>query len=87
MLVDEPALGLAPQVVDQVYRTLIALRENGLTLVLVEQSLERAVAFADRLHVMREGTIKLSCTRTELHEKKRLEEAYFGFVQTNAANS
>ena len=80
MLVDEPALGLAPLMVDTVYETLTGLREEGMTLLLVEQSLERALAVADRLYVLRDGRVRLSGAGAELTEGEHLEAAYFGFA-------
>ena len=80
MLVDEPALGLAPLMVDTVYETLTGLREEGMTLLLVEQSLERALAVADRLYVLRDGRVRLSGAGAELAAGERLEAAYFGFA-------
>ena len=60
MLIDEPSLGLAPTLVDRVYDILRALRQEGNTLVVVEQSTHRALENADRIYVMRSG--RSSCT-------------------------
>ncbi len=79
MLVDEASLGLAPLVVDNVYKTLTSLREEGLTLVIVEQSLSRALSVADSLYVMREGNINLSGDAERLRAGSGLEAAYFGY--------
>ena len=59
ILLDEPALGLAPLIVATVYEILQSLRAQGLTLLVVEQSTNRALANADRLYVMRSGEIVL----------------------------
>ena len=79
MLVDEPGLGLAPMMVDTVYEMLTGLRDEGMTLLLVEQSLERALAIADRLYVLRDGRVRLTGAVAELTTADRLEAAYFGF--------
>lgn len=79
MLVDEPSLGLAPLIVDSVYKILTNLRELGLALVIVEQSLSRSLSVADRLYVMREGTIQLSGKPAELRGQPGLDAAYFGY--------
>ena len=80
VLVDEPSLGLAPMIVDQVYQILIDLREReGLTLLINEQSSERVLRFADRIYVMREGRIQLEGTRAELSDGSAIRHAYFGF--------
>lgn len=80
MTVDEPSLGLAPKIVDQVYAIMRDLRERqGLTLLIVEQSTERALKVADRIYVLRGGRIQLAGSARELAEGHRLKEAYFGF--------
>jgi branched-chain amino acid transport system ATP-binding protein len=78
ILLDEPALGLAPLIVATVYEILQSLRAQGLTLLVVEQSTNRALANADRLYVMRSGTIVLHGARDRL-TRDEVEEAYFGY--------
>jgi branched-chain amino acid transport system ATP-binding protein len=80
MLLDEPALGLAPLVVDTVYRALHSLRERGLTLLVVEQSTHRALENADRIYVVRSGKIELHGRSVELSDRE-VEDAYFGHAQ------
>ncbi len=77
MLLDEPALGLAPLVVATVYRILHSLRDDGLTLLVVEQSTHRALENADRIYVVRTGRIELHGRSSELGDGE-VEEAYFG---------
>ncbi len=80
MMVDEPSLGLAPRIVDQVYEILTQLREKeGLAILIVEQSAQRAVQLADRIYVLRNGEITLEGTAETLADGKKFEEAYFGF--------
>ena len=78
ILIDEPSLGLAPIIVDRVYEILRALRKEGNTLVVVEQSTHRALENADRIYVMRSGQIVLQGLSKDLTDKD-LESAYFGF--------
>lgn len=78
LLVDEPSLGLAPLVVEHVYAILAALRDGGVTLVVVEQSVERAMRAADRLFVLRDGAIRMGGNKAELGARQHLEDAYFG---------
>ena len=80
VLLDEPSLGLAPQMVDTVYDILWELREQGVTMLVVEQSVERAFDVADRIYVMRTGQIELSGTADELEDHQDLHQAYFGFL-------
>ncbi len=84
ILLDEPSLGLAPMVVDTVYKILHSLRTAGITLLIVEQSTHRALENADRIYVLRSGEIVLQGKADELSDTQ-LEQAYFGFGQTTAA--
>jgi branched-chain amino acid transport system ATP-binding protein len=80
LLVDEPSLGLAPIIVERVYDILRDIREKrGVTLLIVEESTERAVDVADRVYVLRRGLIELEGSSEELADGERLHEAYFGF--------
>ena len=79
MMLDEPSLGLAPMIVDHVYQVLTALREEGMTLLIVEQSGTRALDVSDRVYVLRTGSVELSGLSRELRDTTELEEAYFGF--------
>ena len=76
LLLDEVSLGLAPVVVEGVYRSLHDLIEGGTTVVLVEQDLARAMSVADRVACMLEGRIVLEGARGEL-TRERVTEAYF----------
>ncbi len=78
ILLDEPALGLAPLIVQVVYDILHTLRESGITLLVVEQSTHRALENADRLYVMRSGEIALHGESESLTEAA-VEAAYFGY--------
>jgi branched-chain amino acid transport system ATP-binding protein len=86
ILVDEPSLGLAPMMVERVYGILRDLRDKrGVTLLIVEESGERAVDAADRIYVLRRGLIELEGTSEELADGERLHEAYFGFGLAGAS--
>jgi branched-chain amino acid transport system ATP-binding protein len=78
LLLDEPSLGLAPQMIDEVFDILDELRESGATLLLVEQNALRTVEFADRCYVLRTGVVTLSGTRTELLERVDWTNTYLG---------
>lgn len=78
LMVDEPSLGLAPLMVEQIYNMLLTARAEGLTLIVVEQSLERALSFADRIYIIRGGGVRLEGTAAELAENPAAEDAYFG---------
>ena len=85
LLLDEPSLGLGPRIVDLIYEILAALRESGLTLLIVEQSLERVLDVADRIYVMRSGAIALSGRSADLRESAGLQQAYFGIDAADSA--
>jgi branched-chain amino acid transport system ATP-binding protein len=84
LLLDEPSLGLAPRVVDEVFAALEGLRGEGVTILLVEQSAARTVDFADRTYVLSGGRIELEGTRDELRGDQRIERAYFGLGAATA---
>jgi branched-chain amino acid transport system ATP-binding protein len=77
LLLDEPSLGLAPLLVDLVFDTIARLREEGLTVLLVEQNASRAVELADRCYVLRGGGIVAEAPRGQLHPD-RLGALYLG---------
>ena len=82
MTIDEPSLGLAPNLVDRVYETLTELRrDRGLTLLFVEQSSERALKSADRLYVLRSGEMQLEGNTADLQDGEKVRQAYFGFEE------
>ena len=80
LMMDEPSLGLAPMIIDQVYEMLLDLRRrNGLTLLINEQSSQRILEFADHVYVLRNGEIQLSDAAANLQDGKAIMSAYFGF--------
>jgi branched-chain amino acid transport system ATP-binding protein len=78
LLLDEPSLGLAPLIVRQVYEAIFELKRQGMTILIVEQSVHRAVAAADRTYVMSSGQIAMSGKSSELHGTAAFDAAYFG---------
>ena len=77
LLLDEPFIGLAPIVVEEIIQALEKLRENGLTLVLVEQKIEVALQFAQSAYVMVKGRVVLHDTTKNLLRRDDLEDLYF----------
>ena len=78
LLLDEPSLGLAPQLVDVVFEALTRIRERGVTVLLVEQRAQRTVAFADRTYVLSSGAITTTLTPRDAGDTDRMIAAYFG---------
>jgi branched-chain amino acid transport system ATP-binding protein len=83
LLLDEVSLGLAPVVVEQLYRSLSGLLEGGATLVLVEQELDRALGVATRVQCMLEGRIVLDGPANTM-SRERIVDAYFGLRRAGA---
>ena len=80
MAIDEPSLGLAPKIIDQVYEILVRLRaQRKLTLLIVEQSSTRAMMTGGRMILMRGGRIVLEGEAGDMVRDERLKQAYFGF--------
>ncbi len=80
LLLDEPSLGLAPLIIDGLYETIGELRRGGLTVLVVEQNIQRALRAADRAYVLDTGRVAVSGTAAELLAMPDLERAYFGAV-------
>lgn len=81
LLLDEPTLGLAPLIVDQVFEILEELRAEGVTILLVEQNAARTIEVADRTYVMRSGgRIQFHGTADELAKVGDFETAYIGMA-------
>ena len=78
LLLDEPSLGLGPQIVQSVFEALQELRAEGVTVLLVEQNAFQAIEFADRTYVLSGGTVVVSGTSAELQADQRIEDAYLG---------
>ncbi|MCP3468898.1 ABC transporter ATP-binding protein [Bradyrhizobium sp. CCGUVB1N3] len=80
MAIDEPSLGLAPKIIDQVYEILVRLRaQRKLTLLIVEQSSTRAMMTGGRMVLIRGGRIVLEGAAADMIKDDRLKQAYFGF--------
>jgi branched-chain amino acid transport system ATP-binding protein len=78
IMFDEPSLGLAPIVVSTVFELIERLRETGITIVLVEQNVDRALQIANRGYVLGTGRVQLAGEASELREGSAVEEAYLG---------
>lgn len=78
LLMDEPSLGLAPNLVAEMYRTIAVIHEAGLTVMLVEQNARSALKLANYGYVMEVGTITLEGVSGELANDERVKKAYIG---------
>lgn len=78
LLLDEPSMGLAPLLVQKIFDTLVRLREQGLTLLLVEQNARAALKIADRGYVLETGRVVLEGSAAELLDDQEVKRAYLG---------
>ena len=78
LMLDEPSMGLAPILVEQVFDIIASLHKAGTTILLVEQNAEMALSIADRAYVMETGRITLSGTGKELAASEEVQKAYLG---------
>jgi branched-chain amino acid transport system ATP-binding protein len=76
LLLDEPSLGLAPLAVDDVFTALKAIRERGVTILLVEQRALHTVALCDRTHVLVGGTLRMTLGSRDAENKDKIVSAY-----------
>lgn len=81
IMMDEPSLGLAPLVVKDIFAIIKRLREEGITILLIEQNANAALNAADYGYVMETGRISISGTGQELLINKSVQEAYLGKQQ------
>jgi branched-chain amino acid transport system ATP-binding protein len=78
LLLDEPSMGLAPKLVDQILEIIRDLKSKGLTILLVEQNARAALAIADRAYVIETGRVTVSGTAAQIQFDRRVREAYLG---------
>ena len=84
LLLDEPSMGLAPNLVDQLLAVIRALRDDSLTILLVEQNARAALAIADRAYVLETGRVTLSGPAAEIQADRRVQGSLFGDLKTPA---
>ena len=78
LMLDEPSMGLAPILVEQIFEIIQSLHKSGTTILLVEQNAQMALSVADRAYVMETGAISLSGTGRELAESDQVKKGYLG---------
>ncbi len=87
LLLDEPSLGLAPLMVAEIFRSIRQVREDGLTILIVEQNARQALQLADRGYVMERGNIVLEGTGDDLLNNEEVERMYLGRQNGTGAKS
>ena len=78
LMLDEPSMGLAPILVQQIFDIIKELHDTGTTILLVEQNAEMALRIADRAYVLESGRITVSGTGRELAQSDSIKKAYLG---------
>ena len=78
LLMDEPSMGLAPVLVEEIFNTIEQISQQGVTILLVEQNAHMAFSVANRGYVLETGVVQLEGTSTELRENPQVRQAYLG---------
>jgi branched-chain amino acid transport system ATP-binding protein len=78
LMLDEPSLGLAPKLVDEIFELIVQLQASGRTILLVEQNVERTLNIVDRAYLLDTGQVKFEGPAAELLQNVDIERAYFG---------
>jgi len=81
LMLDEPSLGLAPALVDQIFELIARLHGRGVTILLVEQNVERSLEIVDRAYLMNTGLIESQGTAEQLRTHADIESVYMGVKQ------
>ncbi len=79
LLLDEPSMGLAPLLVEEIFRVVRELNDKGVTILLVEQNARAALGIASRGYVLETGHVVLDATADELLEDEAVQRAYLGY--------
>jgi branched-chain amino acid transport system ATP-binding protein len=85
LVLDEPSLGVAPLLVAEIFRLIVALRQQGITILLAEQNAKAALSIADRGYVFENGRITLSGAAKDLLNSREIAERYLGMSATTDA--
>jgi branched-chain amino acid transport system ATP-binding protein len=78
LLLDEPSLGLAPLIIKETFETLAKLRDDGVTILIVEQNAMMTLQLADRAYVLERGRVAMEGPASELAQDPRVRKAYLG---------
>ncbi len=82
VLFDEPSLGLAPNIVDRTFEIIRQIRDDGMTVVMVEQNAFAALELCDRAYVLEQGAVAMTGTGAELLDNPRVKSAYLGIGES-----
>ncbi|HCU25213.1 MAG TPA: hypothetical protein DF383_09355 [Deltaproteobacteria bacterium] len=85
LLLDEPSLGIAPALVQQIFKTLVAINQEGTTIFLIEQDAYLALETAHRAYVLETGRLTLQGKAAELLRNPQIRQAYLGEVPSSSS--
>jgi branched-chain amino acid transport system ATP-binding protein len=85
-MLDEPSLGLSPALVDQIFELVSTLHTRGVTILLVEQNVERTLAIVDRAYLLNTGRVEIEGTPALLRSHVDIESVYLGDQKRPAGN-
>lgn len=78
LMLDEPSQGIMPKLVDEIFQAVLAIRDSGVTVLLVEQRLVESLEIADRAYVLQTGRVSLSGTAAQVRDDPNVRKAYLG---------
>lgn len=81
MMIDEPSLGLAPVIIDEVYELIAKIIQDGMTVLLVEENISRVTDIADTVHLVENGEILISGSAAEVLADPMIQKTYLGVVE------
>ncbi len=81
VMLDEPSLGLAPALVDQIFELITTLHQQGTTILLVEQNVDRTLEIANRVYLLQTGRIRFVGTPAEVRQQGEVEKVYLGGIE------
>ncbi|WP_286680815.1 ABC transporter ATP-binding protein [Tepidanaerobacter sp. EBM-49] len=87
MMLDEPSMGLSPILVNEIFKIIQKIREDGVTILLIEQNARMALKIADLAYVIETGSVTLSGAGNELLKNNKVQEAYLGVQKPFTARS
>ncbi|MEX0865347.1 MAG: ABC transporter ATP-binding protein [Acidimicrobiia bacterium] len=87
LLLDEPSLGLAPQLIDLVFEIIPGLRDEGMTILLVEQNASRTIEISDRIYIMRSGEFVFAGSSAEAASRTEISADYLGISAVGAPDT
>ena len=87
LMLDEPSLGLAPVIVNEVFENILRIRDEGVSIILVEQNAKKSLGIADKAYVIENGRVSMTGTGKELLNNPEIASAYLGTGRKQGGDS